>query len=45
MNDPLNLVKALDELNKAAPRTCGLFGGTCKATECCFDLYGVCIDR
>lgn len=45
MNDPLNLVKALDELNKTTPRTCGLSGGTCKSTECCFDIYGVCIDK
>jgi hypothetical protein len=44
MNDPLNLVLALDELNKATPRTCGLMGGSCAAAECCFDVYGVCID-
>lgn len=42
--DPLNLVKALDELNKATPRTCGIMGGSCQPSECCFDVYGVCID-
>ena len=44
MNDPLNLIKAIDELGKTAPRTCGLSGGSCAAGECCFDVYGVCID-
>ena len=43
-NDPLNLIKALDELNKPTPRTCGLMGGSCAAGECCFDVYGVCLD-
>jgi hypothetical protein len=43
-NDPINLILALDELNKPTPRTCGLMGGSCAAGECCFDVYGVCID-
>jgi hypothetical protein len=43
-NDPLNLILALDELNKTSPRTCGLMGGSCASGECCFDIYGVCID-
>lgn len=45
--DPNNagyLVKALAEINASTPRTCGLMGGTCKASECCFDVYGVCVD-
>ena len=44
MNDPLNLILAMDELGKTSPRTCGTMGGTCAAAECCFDIYGVCID-
>lgn len=44
MNDPLNLLLAVDELNKTSPRTCGTMGGSCAAGECCFDIYGVCID-
>ena len=44
MNDPLNLILAVDELNKPTPRTCGTMGGSCAAAECCFDIYGVCID-
>lgn len=43
-NDPLYLIKAIDELGKPTPRTCGAMGGTCAATECCFDVYGVCVD-
>lgn len=42
-NDPLYLIKAFDELNKASPKTCGMMGGTCSAGECCFDAYGVCV--
>jgi hypothetical protein len=44
MNDPLNLILAVDELNKTSPRTCGTMGGSCASGECCFDIYGVCID-
>lgn len=43
-SDPLFVVKALAEINKSTPRTCGLLGGSCKASECCFDAYGVCVD-
>lgn len=42
-NDPLYIIKAIDELNKASPKTCGLMGGTCGAGDCCFDVYGVCV--
>jgi hypothetical protein len=44
MNNPLNLILAFDELGKTSPRTCGTRGGSCAAAECCFDIYGVCID-
>ncbi len=44
-NDATYLIKALAEINKSTPRTCGLMGGTCKASECCFDVYGVCVDK
>lgn len=44
-NDAAYLIKALAEINKSTPRTCGLLGGTCKASECCFDVYGVCVDK
>jgi hypothetical protein len=44
MNNPLNLLLAIDELGKTSPRTCGTMGGSCAAAECCFDIYGVCID-
>lgn len=43
-NNATYLVKALAEVNKTTPRTCGLMGGSCKASECCFDVYGVCVD-
>lgn len=43
-NDFTMLIKAVDELNKTSPRTCGSMGGSCAATECCFDIYGVCVD-
>src|SRR5687768_264957 len=43
-NDPINLFLAMDEMSKPTPRTCGAMGGTCAASECCFDIYGVCID-
>lgn len=43
-NDPLMLVKALAEVGSSSPRTCGIMGGSCQASECCFDVYGVCVD-
>jgi hypothetical protein len=45
MNDPLMLAKAVAELNKATPRTCDFTGNGCKATECCFSIYMVCVDK
>lgn len=43
-NNALYLIEALDEINKTSPRTCGIAGGSCKSAECCFDVYGVCVD-
>ena len=44
-NNSTYALKAFAELNKSSPRTCGSMGGTCTSTECCFDLYGVCVDK
>lgn len=44
-NNSTYAIKAFAELNKSSPRTCGSMGGTCTSTECCFDIYGVCVDK
>jgi hypothetical protein len=45
MNDPVYLSKALLEVGKTTPRTCSMAGTGCAATECCFSIYMVCVDK
>jgi hypothetical protein len=46
MNDFTMAIKAADELDKASPRMCDPSGNGCKAgTECCFQIYMVCVDK